>query len=757
MAVAFSCTPTGNHSPIHLIPEPLSINTDSQGDFMLAVNTAIVISDSTMLPAAEHLKEILKTELPIKWDTEVEKIKPSIVMRYDIALDSLSPEGYILDINKKNISISSGGPSGLFYAAESIRQLLPAHSETGSSVVSVIPGVKITDAPRFAWRGLHLDVSRHFMPLDFIKKYIDYMAMHKLNVFHWHLTDGIGWRIEIKSHPELTDIGAWRKVKEGKRPWQDFEVWRKGDTEPKYGGFYTQEEIREVVAYAQDRFITVLPEIELPGHSEVVMQCFPELLCTNTQGQALKNTGVYCAANPKSYQLLEDVIDEVLELFPSEYIHIGGDEVAKDNWNSCAKCGKMMRANNYDAQQLQSHFVNHFDNYLKNKGRKLMGWHEILEGELSPSASIMYWGGHDGTADALRENHPTVLTQGSHLYFDHYQSLSAQEPKAFGGFAPLKKVYELEPVPEELEPQYTQNVLGVQANLWTEYMPTPQRIEYMLFPRIAALAEIAWSGKSQKSWPHFRNKMNSMLKRYDAMGLNYATSALRPEIRFELQQDSRQLKVTLNTELHTDIYYTTDGSEPNLTTATLYTEPFYLDKAVTVKAIGIKDGKATGKPEIREARLHKAIGCEIELHSTPNERYAAQGGSTLVNADFGGNKWGNGKWLGFLNKDFEATITFEQATTIEKVALSCIEETGSGIYLPKGMEIQVSIDGKNFETAGTWSSERKGDIAITPEVINEEITVSFNPIQCKYLRIKAPYHQIKDQGVFMFIDEIIVQ
>lgn len=306
MAIVFACTPKNSEQPIHLIPEPLSIVAHENGDFKIAASTVIIIEDSTMLRAAEHLKEILKKELTIKLSAERKENTKAIVMRYDAALDTLSHEGYVLDINKDEVSIRSAGPNGLFYAVESIRQLLPTESKTNSLMAILLPATKIIDAPRFAWRGMHLDVSRHFMPLEFVKKYIDYLAMHKLNVFHWHLTDGIGWRIEIKSHPELTDIGAWRKVKEGKQPWQDFEVWREGDTEAKYGGLYTQDEIRDIVAYAQARFITVLPEIELPGHSEVVMQCYPDLLCTNAQGQALKNTGVYCAANPQSYQLLED-------------------------------------------------------------------------------------------------------------------------------------------------------------------------------------------------------------------------------------------------------------------------------------------------------------------------------------------------------------------------------------------------------------------------------------------------------------------
>lgn len=752
-----SCKPTIQLQAVHVIPQPNSIVEKMEKPFVLNKKSRIIINNSSMLPAASMLQKVLKQELPIVWKKEVKAKKTDFVFELVSQLDSLTKEGYSLQISKGGVIVRSSGPQGLFYAVETIRQLLPVELEVNALANITLPAIEIIDCPRFPWRGMHLDVSRHFMPVDFVKKYIDYLAMHKLNIFHWHLVDGIGWRIEIKSHPELTDIGAWRVVKEDKKPWQDFEVWKEGDNRPKYGGFYTQEEIKEVVAYAQQRFVTVVPEIELPGHSEVVFQCYPDLVCKDLHGKSLKNIGVYCASNPGSYKLLEDVLDEVLDLFPSEYIHIGGDEVNKQNWEKCADCQQFMKEKDYTPNDLQSAFINHFDEYLKSKGRKLIGWHEILEGELSESATIMYWGGESGVADYLKKGHPMVLTTGSHLYFDHYQSLSKQEPKAFGGYAPLKKVYNYEPVPEGLEQRYKNLILGVQANVWTEYMDNPERVEYMTIPRIAALSEIAWQKEGTKDWENFRLKMDGMIKRYQAMHINYAPSAFRPDIQFELNREDKQLNVSLETELIADIYYTVDGSDPKPVETEKYSNPFILKKSATVKAIAVKNGKIMGAPETKKAILHKARGAKVTVEPKPKGKYSAKGAYTLVDTDFGGDKWGNGKWLGMLSKDFTTTIEFDHPTEVSKIGFNCIEETGAGIYFPAGLEVAVSNDGIVFKTVQTWKTHRKLPIQRTSNIQTKNFELAFENTTCKYLQVKTQYQRVSKSGVFVFVDEIIVE
>ncbi len=738
-----------------IIPEPLLVELSSTNHFRLTPSTSVAIEDSSMLPAVSLLSEVSNIDFNIRQDQK-ESAHPAILFKYDSQLDSLTNEGYVIEIGKKTVDIKAAGPQGLFYAVQTIRQLLPADAATSNSELT-LPTGQIIDRPRFEWRGMHLDVSRHFMPKEFIKQYIDYLAMHKLNVFHWHLVDGIGWRIEIKSHPELTDIGAWRKVKPNLQPWQEFEVWHEGDKEEKYGGYYTQDEVREIVAYAAQRHITVLPEIELPGHSEVVFQCYPHLACKGADDKHIDGSGVYCASNPAAYQLLEDVLDEVIQLFPSKYIHIGGDEVSKTNWNNCPNCLQLMQREGYDAYELQSHFINHFDAYLKGKDRQLIGWHEILEGELSPTATVMYWGAETGVTDCLREGHPTILTTGSHLYFDHYQSLSKQEPKAFGGYAPLKKVYDYEPVPDGLLKQYTDQVLGVQANIWTEYMPDEKHVEYMLFPRIAALSEIAWQAQGTKNWVHFRQKMNQMLKRYEAMDINYAYSALRPTVGIEFIQANNQLKVSLETELEADIYYTTDGTKPHPESATLYKQPFLLNESATITTIAYKDGKATGKAESREAILHKAAGAEVTLHSAPEAKYASNGPATLTDTEFGDDKWGNSKWLGILDKDFEASIKLNEPKQISSVKLSCIEENGAGIFYPSSIEVSVSDNGEDYKPVGTWENKINYQPPWSSTVSNTQFPVSFEPVTTQYIKVKASYPQIKGMGVFLFIDEVVVE
>ncbi|MBL4560832.1 MAG: family 20 glycosylhydrolase [Labilibaculum sp.] len=747
--LVLSCTSDKNKSlDVNIIPYPNKL-LKKEGIFLITANTQLLANSSRAAKTAHQFIQKLSPYFDQAYEVGISDYgkNNSIYFSLDTSLN-IPFEGYRLNANTNSISVLASSENGLFYGLQSLAQLL---SVSQDEKTIAIPALDIDDAPRFAWRGMHLDVSRHFMPTSFIKKYIDYLAINKLNVFHWHLVDGVGWRIEIKSHPELTDIGAWRAVKNENEPWKE------GDDRPKYGGFYTQKEVKEIVKYAQERFITVLPEIELPGHSEIVFDCYPNLVCKDSKGKSLKNIGVYCASNPESYQLLEDVLDEVIDLFPSEYIHIGGDEVNKSNWKKCTTCRALMKDKEFDEKGLQSHFVNHFDKYLISKGRKLMGWHEILEGELSPSANIMFWGGMKEFENVLKEGHPTVLTTGTSYYFDHYQSQSEHEPRAWGGFTPLRQVYDLNPLSQDIDSSLFHQVLGIQANVWTEHMRTPERVEYMIFPRIFALSENAWIQEKNKSWNRFSKIVDARIQQDKKKGINCSFSAYRPIITTSFDSITKKLKLNIETELDADVYYTLDGSHPDAENGHLYVKPLLLDSSKEVRAISTKASEILTEEETIKAIVHKARGCEISLKNAPYPKYAAKGAKTLLDLESGGNVWGSGKWLGFLDRNLDALIQLDTLTRVEKVTLSCITDKGSSILFPDEIKVSVSADGQNYQLMNTW---------IKPEavLVNEglgtklnQFSVDFEPVNCKYIKVVAKCPKQKNKGTFIFIDEIIVE
>ncbi|HKG67713.1 MAG TPA: beta-N-acetylhexosaminidase [Segetibacter sp.] len=434
-------------------------------------------------------------------------------------------EGYQLLANNKSVIVRALEPAGLFYGMQTISQLLPAAIESNTKVDNItweIPGVEIMDQPRFKWRGMHLDVARHFVPVDFIKKYIDNMAMHKLNTFHWHLTEDQGWRIEIKKYPKLTEVGAWRKeslvghIKDNPR---------KFDGKP-HGGFYTQDEAREIVRYAKERFITVVPEIEMPGHAKAAIAAYPELGVTGGKVEVATYWGIFpdiFNVEENTFKFLEDVLTEVMEVFPGEYIHIGGDEAIKDQWKASPKIQqKIKELGLKDENELQSYFIRRMEKFINSKGRKLIGWDEILEGGLAPNATVMSWRGLEGGIAAAKSGHDVIMTPVQSLYFWTYQGDPKTEPLAAGGYITLEKVYQFEPIPNALSPQEAKHVLGAQGCAWAEYMEDPQKVEYMVFPRISALAEVVWSPKEAKNWKNFAVRMGKQFERYNRRGINYA-------------------------------------------------------------------------------------------------------------------------------------------------------------------------------------------------------------------------------------------
>ncbi len=496
---------------VSIIPAPLHV---TKGDDRIQWKNSVTLVAVTPeeMHAASFLKDYLEArQLNV---TVASEASGKDVVRIELNNSGFHPEGYRLVVNKEGTLIT-GSAAGLFYGVQSLTQLASAEARQ-------IPYVDITDEPRFAYRGLHLDVGRHFFPVAFIKKYIDAMARFKFNRFHWHLTEDQGWRIEIKRYPKLQQVGAYRK---------ETVVGHAGksttyDGTP-YGGYYTQEEIKEVVEYARNRFITVIPEIELPGHSQAALAAYPELGCTGGPYHVATTWGVfenvYCAGKDETFEFLQQVLDEVMELFPSEYIHIGGDECPKTSWKKCKKCQSRIRTEKLkDEHELQSYFIQRIEKYLNSKGRQIIGWDEILEGGLAPNATVMSWRGEAGGIEAAKQNHQVIMTPGNWCYFDHYQDTAATEQLAIGGLTPVSEVYLYEPVPPQLNPAEAAYILGTQANLWTEYITTPSHAEYMAYPRACALAEVAWSGKDKKEYVDFLNRLKANRWLLDDLQLNYA-------------------------------------------------------------------------------------------------------------------------------------------------------------------------------------------------------------------------------------------
>jgi hexosaminidase len=513
---------------IQIIPQPDKVIL-AKGIFRLNEKTSISWSgNESAQPIAQQLATLLSRSSGFQYDVSTKNNPASGIIFKLEKTQRANSEAYTLTVKPKQITVSASSAQGLFYGLQSLRQLFPAaiESENTAPTVWTIPCCIIEDAPRYAYRGLHLDVSRHFFDKKFIFKYIDMMAMYKYNTFHWHLTDDQGWRVEIKKYPLLTKTSAFRKE-------------CAGDTT---GGFYTQEDIKEVVAYAAERFVTVIPEIEMPGHAVAVLAAYPELSCSGGPFTVATTWGifhdVFCAGNDKTFEFLENVLSEIVPLFPGKYIHIGGDECKKTRWEGCIKCQARMKTENLaDEHKLQSYFINRMEKFLQNKGKQIIGWDEILEGGVTKTATIMSWRGVKGGIEAAKAGNYVVMTPGTHCYFDHYQGVEAEEPPAFphNRFLPLQQVYTFNPTPTELNAEEAKYILGGQANVWSEYMPNSQQVEYMLFPRALAMIECLWSKPENKNYAFFEQKVHGQYERMTRYGINFSKSADRESTKNKWQ------------------------------------------------------------------------------------------------------------------------------------------------------------------------------------------------------------------------------
>jgi hexosaminidase len=757
---AYGQQATASPHAIAVIPQPVHL-TLGTGSFAITAATKIYVGRKN--DELRRIGQSLSDEIgratgvkPLVVQTLPGKQAGAIYLTLTQPIDTLGAEGYTLSVQPTRVLLAARQPQGLYLGTQTIRQLLPAQRTAGAS----LSAVEVADKPRYQWRGMHLDVSRHFFPVEFVKQYIDYLALHKMNTFHWHLTDDQGWRIEIKKYPKLTAVGGYR---EGTL------IAHYGEKVPRYdnvryGGFYTQEQIKEVVKYAQDRYITVVPEIEMPGHALAALTAYPELSCTGGPFKVGQTWGVFddifCAGNEQTFAFLQDVLTEVMPLFPSKIVHIGGDEAPKTRWKTCPKCQARIKAEHLkDEHELQSYFVQRMEKFVNSKGKTIMGWDEILEGGLAPNAAVMSWRGMEGGIAAAKQKHQVVMTPGEFVYFDHAQGDPSLEPLSIGGYLPLEKVYAFEPTPKELTANERKYILGAQANLWTEYIPTTQQVEYMVLPRMSALAEVLWTPASQKDWNSFKVRMQPQYQRFAALGANYAKSAFN--VRQQFVPDTTKAGDVVSLLLDAtgpQITYTLDGTAPS-PASTAYNSPFTLTNSAVVKAASFENGQPAGKVTTTELLAHKALAAPTRLASAPNKNYLAEGPLSLVDGLKGSLSHTDGRWLGFLGTDLVATLDMRKPTEVSGVRSTFLQKPEDKILLPRIVEVAVSNDGRTYKTVYT------GPVAAaqTGTAIGE-VKADWKKTKARFVRVTAKNAQPlpagaapKDTDTWLFADELVVQ
>lgn len=734
-------------NPLPLIPQPQQIELH-QGSF--TINKETVIQANANLIQAQYLQKAIKelTGLDLKIQSAVNK--PNRIVLAHSETNWKSHEGYgLLISNKKFAAIYAKTPEGFFYGIQTFLQLFPLEKKDKIN----LPCLSISDEPKYSWRGMHLDVSRHFFPKEFIKKYIDYLAMYKMNTFHWHLTDDQGWRIEIKKYPKLTEVGAWRKGSMiGHYNDQKF------DDKP-YGGFYTQEDIKEIVTYAKERHITVVPEIEMPGHSVAALASYPELSCTGGPFEVAKQWGVLddvLCPKESTFEFMENVLTEVMTLFPSETIHIGGDESPKVRWKNCAHCQALIKKEGLkDEHELQSYFIKRIEKFLNSKGRKIIGWDEILEGGLAPNAAVMSWRGTEGGIAAAKQKHYVVMTPGSHCYLDHYQGEPKNEPVAIGGYTTVEKVYSLEPTPKELSVEEAKYILGAQGNMWTEYMNSPEHVEYMAMPRMAALAEVVWGTSQPEKYKDFQNRLIQHFSVYDKKGINYSRAIFEVTSKVSPNENGTGVLFSLKSA-NPGIRFTTDGTVPTATSE-FYSKSISIAKNQTVKAAYFENGKQKSAIIEQPFFITKSTGKNISLKHPPHENYGIGGSFTLVDGMRGNMEKYGRDWIGFWGKDLEAVIDLGKKEPVSKVSIDVLTNDGSWIHYPKFVEILVSNDGKTFQSLKKVSTE---EISKSKGIVN----VNFDQKEIQYIKVVAPNAgKIPDgkpgagSDCWLFVDEIMIE
>lgn len=749
------------NSDYEIIPKPLDVNSKGDASFLLKDGVAVIYPENNqkMQDNAEFLVDYVEKQTGVKLTSHAGMpVDGAICLTLDLNDDNA--EAYKLIVNDKRVCISGASEAGVFYGIQTLRKSLPVAQDINVN----LSAVEIYDKPRFAYRGAMLDVARHFYTVDEVKTFIDMLALHNINRFHWHLTDDQGWRIEIKKYPKLMSVASERKETVVGR-------WYSGiyDGKP-YGGYYTQDELRDVIDYAAKRHITIIPEVDLPGHMQAALTAYPELGCTGGPYEVRTIWGVsqdvLCVGNDFTLQFVKDVLSEVADIFPSEYIHIGGDECPKVRWEKCPKCQERIKslglksdAKHTKEQRLQSYMIQEAAKYLKEKGKRIIGWTEILEGGLVPDATLMSWIGESGGIEAAHQHHDVIMTPNTYLYFDYYQSKKVEdEPLAIGGYLPIEKTYNYEPMPKELTKEEQQYIKGVQANLWTEYIPVFSQVQYMVLPRLGAAAEVQWTDPSKKDYKDFLRRVPHLVAVYDCYGWNYATHVYDVNVDMKADTVNHVLNVQLSTMADDPIYYTLDGQDPT-EKSLKYTKPFTIDQSVVLKTMAVHPDR-TSKISVDTIRFNKATLKPVVLLQ-PNEfRFSPDGPVVLVDGRNGNHSFDTGAWLTVAGNDLEAVINMQAETILSSASVHVYVRKDAWLFDARGFSVSVSSDNKNYKEVASQEYKQMQE-SDSDGIIEHEL--SFDPCKATYVKIKViseksmpDWHWDAGKAPFLLVDEIIL-
>ena len=751
---------------ISVVPYPNSVEIKC-GQF--DVRGASITYQASLDERSKAIVGNFARQLSLATGTECTAVEDGTFGGFTFVLAESTPaEGYVLDITRNGVRVEASGLNGFNYAIQTIKQMLPVEiygKEAAPEAEWKLTCAHIEDAPRFGYRGMHMDVSRHFFDIDAVKRYLDIMEVHKLNTLHWHLTDDQGWRIEIKKYPKLTEVGSIRKKTIIGHIFQSNEY---DHTVYGEGMWFSQDQIREVIEYAASKGITVIPEIDLPGHMLAALAAYPELGCTGGPYDVWGDWGiaddVLCAGKEKTMTFLEDVLAEVCDLFPSEYIHIGGDECPKVRWEKCPRCQAKIRElglkddDQHQAEHyLQSYVMERMEKFINSKGKRIIGWDEILEGTVAPDATIMSWRGVAGGLQAVRLGHDAIMTPNTYYYLDYYQSLDKdKEPLAIGGYLPVEKCYSYEPFTEDMTDEEKAHILGVQANLWTEYIATESHLQYMLLPRMTALSEVQWCQPENKDWERFINSADDFCSIYDKMGYNYGKHIFDPKAEVVVNKEKACVEVIVKAQGNTAVRYTLDGAEPT-EDSPVYTKPIEIREDCTLLAKSEKEGtRLLSKTFVS----HKAMGRSATILTEPHPRYTFSCPDLLTDGIRGVGPYNSGDYAGWYNTPFEAVIDMG-GKPYGSVTLCTFVFKYDYIFGPMDLTVYTSEDGENFTEAAHADYTLEG--GYDDGNGTQEYTVTFPETSAKYLKVTAKtlealpeWHSGKGRPGFLFVDEIVV-